>query len=163
MRAAGLIAWIGLTACGGEGALDPQGWVPVDPADDPLADQRPADPWCLGGWWVEVPFVEVDTGRCDWFSVTQPLPVRGTGRRLRGGLAWDDLVPPEGEASAEGLAVVFVGDREVFRHTQPIPSPAGFVSIDVDLPRGSRRNTPVVLHLHNHGVNHWRWLPLRVE
>lgn len=156
-------AWISLclaAACAGDHPLSQEAWVPVTASADPLADARPVDATCLGGWWIEPPFVEVDTGACAWFSVSQPLP--GRGPRLRGGLAWDDLVPAAVGGSGEGIAAVFVGGVEVFRHTQPIPASPGFVAIDVTLPSGARRGDDVVLHLHNHGVNQWRWLPLTV-
>lgn len=159
------VRWLGILgalSCASEATLSPYDWEAVDVAEDPLAGERRPGASCPDGWWVEPPFVEIDTGRCAWFTVQQPLPVRGTGSRLRGGLVWDDLVPETPSETAEGLAVVFVGDVEVFRHEQPIPSPPGFVDIDVALPN-SRRGTPITLHLHNHGVNHWRWLPIRIE
>ncbi len=152
-----------LGACGpGDVTLPPDAWRPTPADEDPLAALRPDDVACEAGWWVEPPFVEVDTGACGWFSVTQPLPRGGAGgRRLTGGLAWDDLaLPPDEPPPATGVAVLFVGGVEVFRHEEAIPGPPGFVPLDTALPAGARRGDAVVLHVRNHGVNQWRWLPL---
>lgn len=159
-------ALLAMAACAPVAApLPHEAWAPSDHAPTALEPTRPPGDPCPFGWWMEGPYLEVNTGDCRWFLMHQPLPARSRGSRLTGGLAWDDLANVDEEArppseTPEGLAQIFVGDTLVWEHRQPIPSPPGFTPIEAPLPAGLPAGTPVYLHLRNHGINHWRWLPI---
>lgn len=146
--------------------LDPLAFVPVDGDLDPFAAARPEDDACPpgDGWWIEERAVEADTEFCAWLSVAQPLGVAPRGRHLLGGVSWNELTLLEGDPrdDAEGTIAIAVGGEVLFEETRVIPGPSGFLQVDLDLSGFSRADL-VVLHVHNHGPNTWRFLPLRLD
>ena len=145
---------------GSPGALvSAEAWAPQDPADDPLADHRPADPSCApGGWLVEDDRVEVQTGICHYLSLMQPIraPVQA-GDEL-GVLLWHQGL--DAAEPAEAHVALLLDGVPVWETTASIPAPATlyeqWVTVDTSAPAGA----PLVLHLHNHGDNTWAVAPV---
>lgn len=106
-------------------------------------------------------------------SETSPLLVKG-------GVTHDVLTGDElgEEAHFEGEVAeplkahlaVFFAQRVIWEAEIRIPSPSGYLAFQVELSSDdlAQLNTLVphqpvfTLHLHNHGANQWRWLPLQV-
>lgn len=138
--------------------LDPTAWDELDPAADPF--DVPKDSGCLpGGYFANVAGVEVDTGRCRYLVLGQPLHTA-----LRAG----DVVTVSlehlyllSDEPAEGHAGVSIGGVRVLDQHVPIPAePARYVvetAIDEDIDEGAQ----LVFHLHNHGANSWRLVDVR--
>ena len=104
--------------------------------------------------------LDVDTGSCNFLTLTQP-----TVLGLRAGqsvevVAWHlDLFS---EVPATAHAAVLLGDQIIWEKLVDIPSTpklfADVVTVDFDAPLG----TPIWFHLHNHGSNEWRLLRIHV-
>ena len=136
-------------------------WAPADPATDPLAAHRPPDPECgLGGWYIELGELEVNTAFCAYADLVQPalVPVPA-GARLHLALRHYDLTAP---APAEAHAALFLGDALVWERLIPVPGPAAVYNDEVTLPAPAPLGAPVRLHLHNHGQNTWIFGPITI-
>lgn len=149
-----------LTPPGGGGdraaLVDPSAWELGDAEDDPF-DDRPATVDCsTGAWTVEVspePTLELDTGACDYFGLTQPTLVdveAGDVYRLRLGHA--ELDSADGGV---GHYALVVGDQTVWDSSEAIPCAAVSRDVDVVADAAVPAGTRVWLHLHNHGPNSW--------
>jgi len=139
--------------------LAPEQWRAAA-TPDPLEAHRPSLVECspIAGWYPEDDALEVDTGRCNYVDLTQPVDVSGTGRRrLRGSITHFDLVAPEPTAAHVAMLLdgMVLWERDI-----PIPSPANSFTLDVSLQASTCSDAELRLHLHNHGQNTWVVGPL---
>lgn len=143
---------LALLACGDPGPLLlHDGWVGV--GSDPWGGGPPCDDFYLH----EDEVVEVSTDTCPWVSLEQPLQRRVRSGTLYGGVVWDLLYADNPARAVLGVAI----DGEVvFEETVPIPTGAGDVPIELQVPR-LEAGTPVLIHVHNHGLNRYEWYPFR--
>lgn len=134
--------------------VDAAQWAPTPPEQDPALDHRPAEISCPGGHTLEGSGIEVETARCDYLSVSQPLLDEIlAGEPLRIQAWWQTLAS---DHPAEGHLALFIDDQLQWEEFVTIPGPADARDIrwaaDDDYPAGSR----VTFHLHNHGANSWQ-------
>jgi hypothetical protein len=142
---------------------DPEpSWVPLVLAEewqpapaDPMASHAGADAIACGeqDWHAELAGLEIETTRCNYTAVEQPLLadlVQGDELRVR--VWWQTLVSP---APVEGHLALFVGDALVWEEHVAIPGPAAARDVDLVSPVSEPAGTPVTFHLHNHGSNTW--------
>ena len=64
---------------------------------------------------------------------------------------------------AEAHVAVHLGDEVLIDEIVPIPSPADVLSRTFMADFEAPANTPVVIHLHNHGYNSWRFGEMAVS
>ena len=122
--------------------------------EDPMPEHRPARVSCPpAGWSVEGTSLEVDTGKCNYLTVEQPLLLdlpAGTPVTVN---LWHQALHADDPGT--GHAALFVGDELVWEQQVIIPGPGslwvGEVVPAADHPAGE----PVIFHLHNHGANTW--------
>jgi hypothetical protein len=174
-----LVVVVGLTgACGDDGRdsdssastgmvlegthriADVEGWSVDEGVEDPFGP-RPSGTVCEAGFGEEGGLFEVDTGICTWGTFVQASawPVRA-GDELELVLVHDTLSSEdEGAVSVVGAAIA---DRIVWTEEIPIPSPNGFLRPTFDSPVDAPAGTPLRLHVHNHGVNNYRFVDFTV-
>lgn len=137
--------------------LDPGAWSATAAVDDPWRHERPDTPVCPveESWRVEAGGLEVDTGACDYLSVSQPL-VRAitAGQPLRVTAWWQNLIA---EDLGQGHLAVSIDGEVVWEEWVDIPGPADAREIEVAAPADAEPGALVTLHLHNHGANTWRF------
>lgn len=149
-----------LLACRAPGTYDlvqAEAWV-ADAEADPLPAHAEGRPACED-FVVEDGILEVDTGACPYFVGRQPaLVALREGDRLEGGVVWDTLYAEEDGRAHLALALdgAVVWELEV-----DIPGEPGWEVLEVTLPVDVEEGADVVWHLHNHGLNQWRFLSLR--
>lgn len=133
-------------------------------ADDPWTD-RPAEVDCPpAARSIEVdtegiPSLEIDTGACNYLSLSQPLLLdvkEGDTVELR--LFHDTLYALEPARAHSG---VVIGDWVLWDREEPIPTTAVDWRPKLVAPRDFDAGVPVLLHLHNHGENTWNFYSLR--
>ncbi|MCA9713413.1 MAG: hypothetical protein H6713_14290 [Myxococcales bacterium] len=145
--------------------LDHAAWRIAEAAEDPFADHRPPEDEIdcgVAGWLVESGALEVDTLRCNYLTLVQPVledltpetPMRLEFRHF-------DLIAP---APATAHVAVQLGDAIIWEREIQIPGPAMVFSEDaltagVMAPAG----TPLYFHLHNHGQNTYTFASLEAE
>ena len=124
-------------------------------------DHRIEDPECPGlPYREEYGGVEINTGRCDEITLTQPtlIPLK-QGDRLRI-IAWHSQLISEDPTPHEGAFMLAIGGQLVWSEHSPIPGPARsfdlILQTQVDIAAGE----PVHLHVHNHGANAWNLLSI---
>lgn len=153
--------------CGGEGVdpgplVDPRAWQAMSAERDPMADHRPSEVICAQmGWIVEEDSLEIDTGACNYLSVTQALMrdvPQGSPVAVE---LWHQVL--HAEDPAMGHAALFVDSTLVWERRVPIPSAGAVWLDDVEAPRSFETGDSVVFHLHNHGANTWRLGEVRSE
>lgn len=147
--------------------VDPHAWAQVDAADDAFAYLRPSDVTCdpvegFGPDWLgSEPSFEINTGRCNYLTIAQPLleDVRaGDPMKLR---LWHfELFSPEGEAVA-WVGVALDGEP-AWETSIPIPGPGALVVGEWQSPVDAEAGTPIQFHVHNHGINSWDLLTISV-
>jgi hypothetical protein len=131
--------------------IDPLGWEST--TDDPWGGGPPCEVW----WWEDGTVLELSTDACEWPTVAQPIQHDlFAGDVLEAGALWGALYA---EAPATATLGVALGDAVLWEHTVDIPGGSGdtpfTVVLDEDVPAG----TPLVLHVHNHGLNSYRFVP----
>ena len=131
-----------------------QAWAPADAEHDPLADERPPAVDCPpAAWGLEAGGLEIQTGACNYFFVTQPsLAAIEAGDAIDIVVFHQYLDAPE---PAEGHVAILVGDEIVWEAYVEIPSEADVLEARVVAGRDWSAGTPVGVHLHNHGYNAW--------
>ncbi|MFP6685124.1 MAG: hypothetical protein VB934_10435, partial [Polyangiaceae bacterium] len=105
--------------------------------------------------------LEVQTGYCDYLVLEQAsLANVWTGDQLELLMLHADLDAPE---AAELHIALLWEDTLAWENTSSIPSPAQIFDLKwvapADRPLGSR----LVLHLHNHGFNSYKFISLDVR
>lgn len=132
----------------------PAAWAAMGPDDDPFVDHRPSTVDCPGqAWGTEGLTFEIDTGLCDYLTVSQPLAVA---------LSPDHVVaitvghfPLVALEPAEAHAALVIDGEVIWEVTVPIPAESGVYEATWTPPRPISAGAPFVLHLHNHGSNDW--------
>lgn len=130
--------------------------------DDPYADRPQDASVCEFGFGLENGLFEIQTDLCAYAGFEQPTlaPIR-TGDTLEFLLIHDALYAEEPGVSAH-LSIA-LGDAVVWETSIPFPAEPGIVrpewTADADAPEG----TPLRLHIHNHGVNNYRFAAMTVE
>ena len=154
-------------------------WVPTKPVDDPLPSHRPEDDEC-DGWWIETGLLEVSTQACKYFSMSytqdslmsaspQPLDVLHQKKLvIKGGLAHDilSIIPFDENNIAMAHVAFAIHQKILWEKDIIIPSPSNYYSFQFETPSLSsfdlNEDAVFTIHLHNHGANQWRWLPIKI-
>lgn len=142
-------------------------WRAVSLAEDPFASWAPEEVSCspIAGYYPEQPGLEIDTTRCNFVTLTQPLrEALPAGARIEVELVHFDLTAPT-PAEAR-LALLFPTDGTTdggspspsWEITLPIPSAAERIVQVFTTASALEENVPVLFHLQNHGQNTWRLL-----
>ncbi len=134
----------------------PGAWQAADAQQDPLAEHRPAAFECsaLTGFYVEDDVLEIDTGRCSYVTLQQPLAAAvQTGDVVLLDIVHFDLTAPE---PAEAHLALLLGGQTLWQDEIVIPSPANRIQVELSITQAHAEQTPVYFHLHNHGQNTWR-------
>ncbi|WP_224367688.1 hypothetical protein [Hyalangium versicolor] len=104
-------------------------------------------------WHAELDGLEVQTTRCNYATVRQPLLLDlKKGARLRVRVWWQALVSP---APVQGHMALLVGEHQVWEEHIKIPGPADTREVELSSPLAAKAGTLVTFHLHNHGSNTW--------
>lgn len=131
-----------------------EAWEAAGAEDDPLAAERPALVDCpTAAWGFEAGGLEIQTGACNYFFVTQPSLAA-----IEEGDAIDVVVFHQyldAAEPAQGHVAILVGDTVVWEAYAKIPSDANVLEARVVAERAWPAGTPVSVHLHNHGYNAW--------
>lgn len=160
--------------------LDVNHWVKTLADEDPLRHHRPTIDQCEG-WWVEAGLLEVSTQACHYFSMSytkellgeaSPIPIDSLLEQtlyIQGGVLHDFLTyrPLDGADQHATAHIALLVDQEVYwDQVIPLPSPSNYLPFELVIPPlfGERADNANIftIHLHNHGANQWRWLPLKV-
>lgn len=141
--------------------IDENAWSHVPDDADPFVDLGPDERTCdPSGILVEDGLLEIDTLRCPWATVRQPLALD-----LEPGDVLSALVfhgPLVSDPPAEGRVLLQLGDRRIVDVTVPIPAATALYEPELVLDEPIARDTPIYFHVHNHGGNDWRMSHLRV-
>ncbi|MCB9795164.1 MAG: hypothetical protein H6741_20875 [Alphaproteobacteria bacterium] len=148
-----------LLACRTPGTYDlvhAEAWV-ADAEADPFPAHAEGRTACED-FLVEEGILEVDTGACPYFVVSQPARVGlRAGDRVEGGVVWDTLYAEDPGVAHLALAV---NGEPVWELEVEIPGEPSWAILDEALPVDLPEGADLVWHLHNHGVNQWRFLSL---
>ena len=132
-----------------------QAWTPIAPSQDPFAhliqDRIPCD-WTSFG--MEYGGIEVNTGRCGYLTLTQPLL---SSISLQSNLkisAWHTPLL-KGDLEGDAFFSLMVGDQLVWEKMLWIPSEAVSWEEIVESPIDAPEGTPLFLNVRNHGANSW--------
>jgi hypothetical protein len=145
-----------------ESLVDVNQWVAQSVAEDSRADQRPADFSCPdNSWYEEDGALEVETGYCNFLSVTQASLVDvAAGDTLHLVLWHGDLVFEE---PATGHASITINGEVAWEAEVAIPGEADIFDVKFTLPFDAPAGSKVEYHVYNHGYNTWTLLQLEVE
>jgi hypothetical protein len=140
-----------------------EGWQPAPPGADPMADHAGAGAIACGeeDWHVELDGLEIETTRCNYAVLEQPLLedlARGDTLRVR--VWWQTLASP---APVEGHLALLVGGAPVWEERVAIPGPAAAREVTLASPVSAPAGTTVTFHLHNHGSNTWNLNELALQ
>lgn len=137
-----------------------EAWERIEPSADPFPEHQPADLTCIG-FARESGLLEVDTEICGYLNVGQVTQRKlRKGERLVGGMSHDDLYAEEDAATHAALVL---GGDVIWEVDIPIPSAPMFHELDVALDAPVPAGTELVFHIHNHGVNNYRLLPVETR
>jgi len=139
-----------------EVVVDHSRWVLVEDSEqDPLYDIDDDEASCpISSFGAEGTIFEIETGTCNYATFTQSTTaVIRAGDRLEFLLwhlnLWDEL-------PGEAHVAIQIGDWLMWENYIDIPADAevydGTIEVPSDIP-----TTSAYLHLHNHGVNSWRF------
>lgn len=142
--------------------IDVNDWEIQSAGADSHAAHRPASVDCPdNSWYNEDGALEVETGFCNYLSLTQSSKEAvssGDSMHLvlwHGNLAFDD--------PATAHVAITIDGNTVWEEQVAIPTKANIydlrVPMNFDAPVGSK----VEFHLHNHGYNTWTLLQLEIE
>ena len=142
--------------------VTPDAWASTPAADDPLGDHAPPEASCPeGSWLIASGIVDVDTGTCSYLSVAAPASrAVAEGALLRWRLWHLDLFanPP-----ATAHVALLVDDDVWWEREIAIPSAARLYDIELRAPQALKKGALVRIHLHNHGVNEWRFAAPEIQ
>jgi hypothetical protein len=133
-------------------------WAPA--VEDPFpAHQPPVIDCPPDASRIEPQGLELDTGRCGYFLLTQPsLADLRPGDRVEVALLHQRLTAPD---STHAHVAIAIGDDVLWEREIPIPGDAQLFQDLVEIDHPAPAGTPIVLHLHNHGFNTYTLLALR--
>ena len=97
--------------------------------------------------------LDVDTGACNYLTVTAPLLEKVSPRDVLGIYVSHDVLTAEEPALAH--VAIQIGDWVALDGTVPIPALNDLLLEEIAPPRAFAAGTPVWYHLHNHGENTW--------
>jgi hypothetical protein len=142
--------------------VDNTRWEANGAKTDPFIDERPetveCPDWSFG---EENGTLEVDTGGCEYLSVSQPsLSEAKAGDTVHISLWHDVLFAAE---PATGHAAITLGGDLLWEKTFEIPSYPSAHSPQILLEKDYPEGSPILFHLHNHGSNNWRLLSMSLE
>jgi hypothetical protein len=134
--------------------VDPTAWLATASDQDPLPDHRPESVICpLAAFALEFGVLEVDTGQCNYLSVSQPLAhAIAPGDPLRVTVWWQTLIAGE---PAEGHLALLIDDELLWETHVAIPGEAELRRIEFESPIAAEAGETLTFHLHNHGYNSW--------
>lgn len=129
---------------------------------DPFPAHRPADLACArASHSLEYDALELDTGTCNYFLLGAPtLTDIHRGDRITVRAFHEDLAALE---PAVAHLAVAVGDTVIWDEEIPIPSPATPYTVEMVAEFDAPSGTAAVLHLHNHGINTYRVIDVRIQ
>jgi hypothetical protein len=159
---------LSLTAChstkdhGWTPLTDNGAWTPTGESVDPRLSHRPAQVECAPpAWRDEFGALEVDTGACNYLSLSQPARVDfKEGDEIRLSAWWQTLIHVE---PAIGHLAVYAEEELLWDEEIPIPGPGDTRELIVFAPTDYPAGTPITLHLHNHGHNTWSFETISVR
>ena len=132
-----------------------QNWQPAQPSLDPFAslihDRIPCD-WT--SWGMEYGGVEVNTGRCGYMSLHQPLLDSINTQTWLKISAWHTPLL-KGDQEGEAFFSLMIGDQVIWEKTLWIPSEATSWEDLILSPLNAPKGTSVYLNVRNHGANSW--------
>lgn len=154
-------------------------WVAVPLDVDPFASWTDEPVSCspIAGYYPELDSLEVDTTRCNFVTLAQPLRVAlPPGAELEVEVIHFDLAAAEPSEARLALSIASQGIASqpdagaadsvdpVWERTVAIPGPANRIVDRFTLERGASPGDRILFHLQNHGQNTWRlvrvvWLP----
>ncbi len=142
--------------------IDVDAWVEQSSADDSLADHRPDPVSCpSNSWYDENGALEVQTGYCNYLSVSQPL--------LTDLKKWDQIhlvlwhSQLRFSEPADAHVAISIGNTIVWEQTVAIPANAEIYDLNFPVMFDVSQGTEIEFHLHNHGFNTWSLLSLELE
>ncbi|MEH6581470.1 MAG: hypothetical protein V7754_06000 [Halioglobus sp.] len=142
--------------------VDVNGWSIQAAEDDSLVGHRPATVDCPdNSWYNEDDALEVETGYCNYLSLSQPSKVDiQTGETLHLVLWHGDLAF---EAPASSHVAISIAGNIVWEADVEIPADAEIFDVRVPLDFSAPSGSTIEYHLHNHGYNSWTLLQLELE
>lgn len=163
LAAAGLGCGGGLDAAAPDVRIAAEAWSTASAAEDPFVSQAAerirCSPFALR---IESGWLEVDTSSCNHATVVFRFGVdTAEGDRVRGEIAWAELVSPAAALGTLAFATTRAG--VLWAHEVPIPSDAGIVTVDFELGADAPAGSALYFHVRNHGANNWQLSPLRVD
>ena len=137
-------------------------WQTQSAAADTFAAHRPDSVSCPeNAWHEEDGALEVETGYCNYLSLTQPSKAainKGDNMHL---VLWHGQLRFEQPAKAH--VAVSIGGKRVWEDQIEIPNAAGIYDIVIPSTISASAGASVEYHLHNHGYNTWTLLTLEVQ
>jgi len=135
-------------------------WSPADRHEDPFPEHRPESALACDAYGVreEGAALEVDTGECPYAVLKWPL--RGqvlAGDTIEVELTHGSLIHIE---PAVAHICLSVGSEILWEAEVAIPSQPARIWAQVEAQHWWPAGTPVVMHLHNHGANNWKFTTL---
>jgi hypothetical protein len=129
-------------------------WQQLDESVDPFLEHRPEEFECgEAGLYKEDGYLEIDTGICNYVSITQPsLEALQPGETLEASLWYGPLLA---DGVFEAHAAIVLDGEVVWERSVPIPNPGGLAVALFEPQRTYPAGTPLIFHLHNHGLNTW--------
>ncbi len=137
-------------------------WAFIAASDDVFSDHRPAQIDCGGtGYFVEDGILEIDTGRCNYFAASQSLrhDLSPTDTLVLT-IYHDHLFSADG---GFGHLALSIADDILWQTEIPIPSESRLFTEYIPVSHFYQSGRHIAFHLHNHGVNHWRFVSLAVQ
>ena len=141
----------------------PEDWEILERPDDPWVEHRDASKRaCRSGFLVEDGLLEIETDDCGYVSARQPTRVDIAPGDALDLLTWHSALASTTVGSTAHY-VITIGDWPLFEITPDIPASAAVYDLQLPVEEAMPAGTDVVLHLHNHGANSWRFAHLKVE
>ena len=105
--------------------------------------------------------LEIRTDVCNYLTLQQPSRARiERGDELQI-LMWHNTLATQ--ESARAYAAIQICGHEAWSVEVPIPSPAHSYAATWRAPRTLPAGCPILLHIHNHGANTWRFGELVID
>lgn len=135
-----------------------EAWALVPAADDPFGP--PEGVVCSPrGVVVETGVIEIQTDLCPWATLRQPLQAdAAAGDALELFAFHGPLAAPE---PAAGVMALTLGGEPIWSVEVPIPWPDGVYLETWTAEEPWAAGEELLLHVHNHGANAWRFAWLR--
>jgi hypothetical protein len=137
-------------------------WAEQGESSDSLAGHRPTELDCqANSWYEEDGALEVETGYCNYLSLTQPGKTDIKAGDTLHLVLWHGDLAFEQPATAH--VAISIGGELVWEQQVEIPTEAEIFDVKVPLDFDAPAGAPVEYHLHNHGYNTWTLLQLEIE